>query len=105
SGTLDAYLSVPVATTWLSYADPVPTLEALKACSDRVWIVVPSGRNGLEWNIRHWLSQNCSEQLEIRRPRFDHVQHVVEVFLYDAARNPDLRIAQDAAGEEEFRKP
>src|SRR5262249_47902579 len=105
SGTLNAYLSVPVTTTWLPGGDPVPTLETLRVCCDRVWVVVPSGRNGLDWGLRRWLSHNCSEQLEIRRPRFDHVQHVVEVFLYDAARHPALRVARDEPDGDDRRAP
>jgi 4-amino-4-deoxy-L-arabinose transferase-like glycosyltransferase len=95
SGTLDVYLSVPVTTTWLPPGDPVPSLESLKACCDRVWIVVPSGRNGVDESLRRWLGQNCFEQFEVRRPRFDHVQHVVGVFLYDATRNRDPRLVRD----------
>lgn len=67
----------------LSMSDPIPQLQKLSAESERLWIVVGSGRSGLPENLRNWLGRRCSHELRLRRRRFDEADFCIDVFLYD----------------------
>jgi hypothetical protein len=66
--------------------DPVPRLEQLAKEQGRVWIVLSFSRSGKPAKVQRWLRRNCSQETEIRSPRYDYQDFGVEVFLYPPSR-------------------
>jgi hypothetical protein len=98
-GARDAGQPAPPWVARLPVWDPLRDLTKLAPRDDRLWIVLTSERTGLDPGLRQWLGRYCTEELEVRRARYDHRQHVVEVFLYDPSRGGDL-LAQTPVGTE-----
>jgi hypothetical protein len=67
---------------------PTRAVEELNKLADgkgRVWVVVESYRAGLPEDTRRWLGAHCSDELKVRRTRFDYADYSVDVFLYTPA--------------------
>jgi hypothetical protein len=62
--------------------DPVGDLRRLSRGNERLWVVVPSGRDGKPDDLGHWLGRHCSQQLLVRHKRYDYYDNVMEVFLF-----------------------
>jgi hypothetical protein len=69
-------------------------LKQLGAQPGRTWIVIPSNRPGKTEELRRWLGSNCTQELELKPPRYDYREHVVEVYLYIAGPNNALADAR-----------
>jgi hypothetical protein len=83
SPTLVKYYSGPgVEPVPLRIADPVTDLKRLAREPDRLWVVVPSGRDGKSEALTRWLGQHCTQQLVVRQKRYDYYDNVMEVYLY-----------------------
>jgi hypothetical protein len=63
-------------------SDPLPTLRALGSPPGRTWVVIPSGRGGKDEGLGRWLARHCSQELAVRKTRFDYYDYTVELFLY-----------------------
>jgi hypothetical protein len=83
---LGHYLSGTEAVYGLPGGDPVSGLEQLAKEPNRLWIVLSFSRSGKPANLRRWLQRNCSQETEIRSPRFDYQDFSVEVFLHPPTR-------------------
>ena len=46
-----------------------------------LWVVVQSGRSGLDRELQGWLDAGCERRLDVRRPRFDYFDFRAEVYL------------------------
>jgi len=86
---LGHYAQVCRSATGLANWNPLPELQKLSTAPDRLWIVIPSDRGGKTETVRQWLSDHCSQALEIHRKRLDYRDFVVEVYLY----HPSLTLA------------
>ena len=87
-GALRRYADVCQDAESLKTWDPLPELKQLPARPGRTWIVIPSYRPGKSEDLRRWLGTNCTQELELRPPRYDYREHVVEVYLYTGAPDP-----------------
>jgi 4-amino-4-deoxy-L-arabinose transferase-like glycosyltransferase len=63
----------------------LPALRQAAAGPGRLWVVLASGRSGKEEAIGAWLGTHCTQQLQVRKRRFDYYEFTVEVFLYSPA--------------------
>jgi hypothetical protein len=83
SATLLKHYSNPgIEPAPIRISHQIEDLECLARRPDRLWIVVPSGREGKDAELTKWLGQHCSQQLLVRRQRYDYYDNVMEVFLY-----------------------
>ncbi|MDR3198303.1 MAG: glycosyltransferase family 39 protein [Planctomycetaceae bacterium] len=53
----------------------------------RLWVVIPSSRDGLELELRRWLGQNALFETSFTKKRFDYDENNVEVFLVPKKKN------------------
>jgi hypothetical protein len=60
----------------------LPSLSTAAGQPGRLWIVIPSGRSDKPEEVRRWVGRHCSQELVVRKPRFDYYDHIVEVFLH-----------------------
>jgi hypothetical protein len=97
-GALRRYSEVCQEAVSLKTWDPLPELKQLGAQPGRTWIVIPSNRPGKSEDLRRWLGANCTQELELKPPRYDYREYVVEVYLYMAGPNNALADAR-AGGE------
>jgi hypothetical protein len=70
----------------LPQSGAVAKLNELAAGKGRVWVVLESNRLGLADDTRRWLGAYCSDELKVRRTRFDYADYCVDVFLYGGKR-------------------
>jgi 4-amino-4-deoxy-L-arabinose transferase-like glycosyltransferase len=96
-GALRRYADVCQDAVSLQTWDPLPDLKKLSGQPGRTWIVIPSNRPGKSEDLRRWLGANCTQEMELKPPRYDYREHVVEVYLYTAGGNN----AVAAAGRED----
>ncbi|MDR2116116.1 MAG: glycosyltransferase family 39 protein [Planctomycetaceae bacterium] len=48
---------------------------------NRLWIVLPSWREGLDFELRQWLCQHALLQASFSKKRFDYIENNLDVFL------------------------
>jgi hypothetical protein len=49
--------------------------------NNRLWIVLPSSRGGLDHQLRQWLSEHALLQKVFTKKRFDYAENNIEIFL------------------------
>ncbi len=79
-----AHLDGPVVG--LAGNDLLPTLCSAASQPGRLWIVIPSGRSGKSEDLWRWLGTHCSQELVVKKLRFDYYDNIVEVFLHEPSR-------------------
>ena len=65
----------------------LPTLREAVTAPGRLWIVIPSGRSGKPEDLRRWLARHCTQELLVKKQRFDYYDYIVEVFLSGTAQD------------------
>jgi hypothetical protein len=80
---LKHYLGHDLEPIGVKGTNPLPRIQRLTDEPGRLWIVVPSSRDGKPENLRRWLGTHCSQQMALCRKRFDYYEYVIEVYLYD----------------------
>jgi hypothetical protein len=94
-GALRRYSEMCQDTVNLKTWDPLPELKQLGAQRGRTWIVIPSNRPGKSEELRRWLGAHCTQELELKPPRYDYREHVVEIYLHSTGPNNALADARD----------
>jgi hypothetical protein len=64
--------------------DPVRQLEGLMTGTPAprpLWVVLQSGRAGLDARLQDWLNDRCRHRHAVRKPRFDYYEYRVDVFV------------------------
>jgi hypothetical protein len=84
-GLLAYYAPVCDQAVGISSWDPLPGVRELSDAPGRLWIVLRVGRGGHPEPVRKWLRTHCRQELEVRKPRFDYYDYIVEVYLHSRA--------------------
>ena len=79
---LQLYLKGTERPIGVKAAEPLLGLDRDAELGGRVWIVLPSNREGQPAALRQWLDANCRRVAVLRRQRFDYHEYAVEVYLY-----------------------
>jgi hypothetical protein len=82
-GLLAHYADLPAKLVPLPLDEPVGVLDEVCRGPGRTWIVVASSRSGKPDDLQGWLGAHCSQQLEVRKRRFDYFEYAVEVYRYE----------------------
>jgi hypothetical protein len=76
----------------------LPALQEAAAGPGRLWVVLASGRSGKEEPVAAWLGTHCTQQLQVRKRRFDYYEFTVEVFLYSPSAEPVVEDRSEGTG-------
>jgi hypothetical protein len=62
--------------------NPADSLSRAIEARSRLWVVIPSGRDGKPRDLTERLGKTCSQELVVRNTRLDYYDFTVEVYLY-----------------------